>query len=294
MVASALAVLSPQLGCGDDEGSSVEEAGPGNGGDGTVADAPSPADHADATGPKEDGTEGSVPDAGSNAVPPADAPGEADVEAGSDSDANPYVDASVDGDAPDGPVADVGSDVRDEFDAATGADAVDAGPESEADVVSDAEAGEGGEGGLGPTASILEGIAGSGCLACALDAGCLSPGERCEDLGTQVASAGPAVGQQRALLCEDAETCILNSLCYEEGTGVDVCICGAAADKPACESSGPVPNPGFECINTEQAGLETTDPSVEFSMETNGALGAGVANALVLCVVNSICIDCFR
>ncbi len=148
------------------------------------------------------------------------------------------------------------------------------------------------DGGLSATEALIVGLTDQACLICAQTAGCLGPGKTCEALAGQSAVAGPDAGESREQLCLDALSCGFNTICYEIGSGVVHCICGQAL-QGACMATGPVPDPGADCIPEEQAGLETTNATTEFVVQNDPALGAGGADTLLECHDNNLCTDCF-
>ena len=240
---------------------------------------PRSADGADAQGDEDAyGLEG-----GSSSDADADgAPEVAESEAGdSGSDADSaYSDApspSSPGDGGDG-----GDGAMDAGDGGDGA--IDAGEAGGPDAAADA--------GL-DTLGIIRATQGDLCADCAatmcLDAA--DGGASCEGFASSVADGGAAAGESRAQLCYATLSCILDeaTACYYLGSGVDECYCGLAT-VPQCRSSGP--GSDGPCTSQEAMGLETTDPGTAFNRLYDPTVGAGRANALLICLGNNCSDSC--
>ncbi|MDP9036090.1 MAG: hypothetical protein M3O50_14915 [Myxococcota bacterium] len=143
----------------------------------------------------------------------------------------------------------------------------------------------------GATEGVVRAARGDACLQCARDNHCLDTGKTCEALAGQTADAGVRVGASREELCLDTLACVLTSYCFETGNGVGVCICGRQGTFQ-CTTSGPLLDSGGDCVFQEQAGLESSDPSIELHAQRDPLLGGGMANSLALCVRNVPCIAC--
>jgi hypothetical protein len=220
------------------------------------------------------------PDAG-GAVSDADAG--LDADAAADGDGGPLeADSAEPQDSSDGGVDRDAPEEPDAMGAFDGPDAMDAPDESDAQQSPDAD------GGLSATETLIVNARDMACLACAQQHGCL--GTTCESLVGQVAAAGPEAGAPRAQLCLDTLACLLQSKCYDDGVGASVCICGLEFPS-MCTASGPA-TLGADCVAIEQAGLETTDAGAELDAQSNGSLGAGVANAILLCSAGVPCPTC--
>jgi hypothetical protein len=178
---------------------------------------------------------------------------------------------------------DASSDVNERRDVAdeNNEDEGDAGPQPDAGV-------------LTATANAILAAAGQACSSCAISSGCLPAGSICDNLAGSMAAGGPDAGESREQLCLDTLKCILSSECYEKGSAEVACICGTAL-RSECIESGAVLGSGLQCVQQEQAGLETTDPSTEFLDEYDANLGAGVANTIVDCISKNLsCVEkCF-
>lgn len=104
---------------------------------------------------------------------------------------------------------------------------------------------------------------------------------------TDVALAGAGAGTPKRELCLDNLQCILESRCTALNT-VTPCFCGTASSS-ACLSPG---NANGVCKATEEAGLESTDPTYIASNFGNILRGAGSSNQLVQCMIDMGCNSC--
>jgi hypothetical protein len=188
----------------------------------------------------------------------------------SDADANANGDESRVNDAS----ADIPGDGREAPDDAVTETTVDAADAADADARFDAEA--------GVTTDAIVGALGPDCLSCAATNQCFGGQMVCEAFGSQVADAGPAAGQTRQQLCLDTLSCIVATNCAADVPSVEPCYCAACIT-----STGP-----GECRATEERGLETTVPSVVLNAFNDLTLGAGMANSIVQCLLDSNC-PCF-
>jgi hypothetical protein len=237
----------------------------------------------------------------------------ADVAGGGDAEGeSPAADGGTPEDSAfDAEVREVGADGSDrleggDHDAAgadTGMDATPADDGPEADAEADAEPADspapadGGDGSVddgGPrnaTEAMLLAARGLSCLTCARQSGCLDPGDTCGDLAGQLVAAGSDAGGSRETMCLDTLSCVLDTFCNEEASSVDGCICGQQG-RAECRTNGPLSDPAGDCIAQEQAGLETSDVNAELTAEGDKTLGAGMANALFICLERAPCDDC--
>ncbi|MDP9149179.1 MAG: hypothetical protein M3O36_04455 [Myxococcota bacterium] len=169
----------------------------------------------------------------------------------------------------DGPAGDGASDAEPDVGDADGAPDADGGKDC---------------GSLTATQCLVQMRAGSTCLACALQQ-CADPSLWCEHLAGETAEAGPAAGQSRQAQCLGALSCIFSTQCNLKGSGVDACYCGLEP-RPVCLAAGPAPGATALCRSSEENGLETIDPKVALPHLADTSLGAGTANALILCFRN--------
>jgi hypothetical protein len=223
----------------------------------------------------DDGPEATVSDSGDDSPDATDAPLDtgdalADAEPDSASDAS---DATSDG-AP--------------------ADASDAPLDSAPDTLPDASDGAvdaGDDGGFSTTFQIILSAQGAACAACA-QSHCLTSGLTCESLGNTVAAQGPEAGTPRTSLCYSTLACVIRSTpaipCYDQGALPYVCYC-ATKTVTQCKSGGP--GVDSQCATQEQAGLETTDPTMAYNRlnSTDTTLGAQMANAIAVCLGGASC-----
>ena len=107
----------------------------------------------------------------------------------------------------------------------------------------------------------------------------------CSGLAGQLAAAGPAAGSDRSNLCVDTFQCILTTGCVENNTAT-ACYCGTAEGLHCL-----VGQADGACKAAEEAGLETTDPSVVPLVYGSAELGAGRANLLAQCLSNFGCLE---
>jgi hypothetical protein len=268
--------------------------------DGTL---PAPPDVS--SGAPEDATTGGTPlesgtptdAAGDGSMVSPSGPDGAVSEAGPVAEGGPIAEGGPDAqpDVEAGPPADGASDAPSEAEAGL----VDAGWDAPAEAGGDASGDGGGDGGPGSfasTDSIVKTLLGDSCYTCASDpinAGCLDQGVDCEDIaGT--ATGGPAAGTSLTQLCLQTLTCILQSGCETVGTATHpgtglACYCGDVSFD-SCELS---PGTGA-CRSIEETGFETTDPpTIVGNYFADTQYGAGMANSIALCMIQSCPTQCF-
>jgi hypothetical protein len=273
---------------------------------GDQADATTEASGGDEAPSASDDGSKSMADATMDGPPPesgtiSDAPYEASLDSTSP-DAQPILDAApdvlLDADAGPGlqPDAEAGPDAQPVVEAGSDAAPLDAESDANADANTQ-DAGDGGDGDAETTYSIIAGLLGSACLACASDpvnSGCVGDGIDCESV-TGTATAGAAIGESRAQLCLDTLTCVLQSGCMivgadasDPGNGL-ACYCGDVSYTTCMTSPGQ-----GACRSIEEEGLESTDVSTVVQRYPNDTpYGAGMANSIALCMAQVCQSSCF-
>jgi len=226
----------------------------------------------------DDGPEATVSDSGDDSPDATDAPLDTSDALADADDAEP--DSSPD-------ASDATSD-------GAPADASDAPLDSAPDALPDASDGvvdAGHDGGFSTTFQIILSAQGAACAACA-QSHCLTSGLTCESLGNAVAAQGPEAGAPRTSLCYSTLACVISSTpaipCYDQGALPYVCYC-ATKTVTQCTNGGP--GVDSQCATQEQAGLETTDPTMAYNRlnSTDTTLGAQMANAIALCLGSASC-----
>jgi hypothetical protein len=134
----------------------------------------------------------------------------------------------------------------------------------------------------GATTDSIVAALGPDCLSCATTNVCFGGQMLCESFGNEVADAGPAAGQTRQQLCLDTLSCIVGTNCPSNSRDVTPCYCAACT----------IPLGQGACRNAEERGLETTVPSLVLNAFYDPTLGAGMANTIVQCLLDSNC-SCF-
>jgi hypothetical protein len=175
---------------------------------------------------------------------------------------------------------------------------VDAGPVTDAGPSTDATV-DGGrfsiayvtpDAGEGPTvlAALRTSLSGrsKSCLSCA-ETACPSVLSSCADLRGS-AAAGPAKGKPLAALCLETTECLVKSACAV--SNVLACYCGDV-DPSYCVASDVGDG---KCKAELQRSLETTSEDAVSQRFGNYAYAGGWATALVQCLSDSGCSECFE
>jgi hypothetical protein len=135
-----------------------------------------------------------------------------------------------------------------------------------------------------------------GCYDCLVSAGCLDDTLFASDIDHECGDTDATGITQPTLSGDTATTSCLNVLsCVLAGgncsglNGSGPCYCGTAVGTQCTVAGGP----NGPCVNQEQDGLDSTDPTTVNSRFTNIAYAGGMANTIFSCAGSNSCTSCF-